>query len=132
MDVILQRFPVAVQDIFKQLDDKSLANCREVSKICRNFLDNDSLLWRRRIQKYAKNQVEFETDWKTITRKVSVEILRDLALALEQFFTLAEITLAEDQYSPQQVAAGAGSISLFKYIFERICHIQNTCFVILF
>ena len=119
MDVILQRFPVAVQDIFKQLDDKSLANCREVSKICRNFLDNDSLLWRRRIQKYDKNQTEFQEAWKLVTTKVPIEKLREIALAVEKFYKLDLKEELENQHSPLHIGAAIGNISICEYIVER-------------
>ena len=85
MDEILIRFPVVGQEIFKQLDDKSLTKCREVSKVCCDFMDTDSLLWRRRIQKYSKNESEFHKDWKLVTRKVSVGNLKQLAFAVEKF-----------------------------------------------
>ena len=119
MDVILQRFPVAVQDIFKQLDGKSLANCREVSKICRNFLDNDSLLWRRRIQKYDKNQTEFQEAWKLVTTKVPIEKLREIALAVEKFYKLDLKEELENQHSPLHIGAAIGNISICEYIVER-------------
>ena len=77
MDQILIRFPVVGQYIFKQLDDKSLGNCRGVNKIWGNFLDHDSLLWRRRIQKYDKNQTEFQDAWNLITTKVPIVKLRE-------------------------------------------------------
>ena len=119
MDVILQRFPVSLQDIFKQLNDKSLANCREVSKIFRNFLDNDSLLWRRRIQKYDKNQTEFQEAWKLVTTKVPIEKLREIALAVEKFYKLDLKEELENQHSPLHIGAAIGNISICEYIVER-------------
>ena len=86
MDKVLRRFPDVAQDIFKQLDDKSLVNCMEVNKIWHNFLDNDSLFWRRRIQKYNKNQTEFKEPWKLVTTQVPTGILKELALATEIFY----------------------------------------------
>lgn len=44
MDEVLIRFPDAAKDIFKQVDDKNLAKCREVNKIWCNFVDNGKLL----------------------------------------------------------------------------------------
>ena len=86
MDEILLIFPVLAQDIFKHLDDKNLVKCRKVNKNWKTFLDNDSLLWRRKIQKYVLDEVEFSKDWELVTRKVPVKILKPLALAVEEFF----------------------------------------------
>ena len=78
MEEILVRFPLLGQKIFKQLDDKNLVKIRQVSKILCIFLDNNSLLWRRRIQNFAKNQAEFTKDWKLVTENVSTEFLNKL------------------------------------------------------
>ena len=87
MDEVLLKFSVVGQKIFKQLDDKSLARSREINKIVLSFLDNGSMLWRRRINKYAKNQIEFYKDWKLVTKKVSLQVMKELALATEEFYT---------------------------------------------
>ena len=87
MDEVLIRFPVIGQKIFKGLDNKNLAKCRNVSKFWQHFLDNDSLLWKRRIEKYAQNQVKFNENWKLVTSKVPLKILKKLAIATENFFT---------------------------------------------
>ena len=116
MDQILIKFPVVGQYIFKQLDDKSLANCREVNKIWGNFLDHDSLLWKRRIQKYDKNQTEFQEAWKLVTTKVPIGKLRELALTVEKFYNKI---VCSKQHSPLHIGADVGNISICKYIVER-------------
>ena len=118
MDEILIRFPVVGQIILKQLDDKNLVKCRKVSRIWRSFLDNDSLLWRRRIKKYTKNQIEFYEIWNLVTKKVSVHILKDLAMAVEEFFTLYPTRL-ENQYSPLHIVAERGNFLLCKYVIGK-------------
>ena len=88
MDDILIRYPAIGQMIFKELDYKSLVQSKEISRIWYSFLDNDSLLWRRKIQSCTKNQFEFYEIWNIVTRKVSVHILKDFAMTVEDFFTL--------------------------------------------
>ena len=114
MDEILIRFPVVGQTIFKQLDDKNLAKSREVSKVGHDFLDNDSLLWRRRIQKYFKNQTEFSKDWKLVTNKTPIDILKKLAITVENFFSFNAAEELECQHSPLNIVAKQGMISLCK------------------
>ena len=118
MDEILIRFPIRGEDIFKQLDDKTLANCKNVSKVWYNFLDNGSLLWKRRIWKFTQNQVEFNNHWKLVTNKAPIDMLRNLATAVEEYFTLYPKEL-DDQFSPLRIAGSMGIISLCDHIIER-------------
>ena len=66
MDEILGRFPHLGHKVFKQLDDQSLSKCRIINKFWQKFLENekgkvknDSVLLKRKIQKFIKNQVVF-------------------------------------------------------------------------
>ena len=86
MDGIIIRFPIVGQNIFKKLDNKSLANCKLVSKIWQQFLRNDILIYKRKIQKYTTKQIEFRYEWKLVTKKVSSDALKKLATAVEKFF----------------------------------------------
>ena len=117
MDELLRRFPDVAQNIFKQLDDKSLANCRKVNKFWSNFIDTSSLLWRRRIQKYSKNQTEFQDDWKLVTTKVSFEKVKELAQTVEEFYKF--VREKGKQHSPLHIGAAMGNISIFEYIAQR-------------
>ena len=86
MDQILIRFPVVCRDIFKHLDEESLVKCKRVEKNWHKFLENNSLLWRRRIQKYSKYLARFSKQWKMVTNKVSINNLKKIAFAVEKFF----------------------------------------------
>ena len=116
MERILIRFPVVSQTMFEHLDDKNLAKCREVSKFWRSFLDKNSLLWQRKIQRLTVNRNEFKHFWKLVTEKVSIDTLKKLAIVVEEFFTLNPY---EKQVSPHHVLAKQGTVSLFKIFFER-------------
>ena len=41
LDEMMLRFPHIVQDVLEELDNKSLTNCRNVSRICCDFIDNE-------------------------------------------------------------------------------------------
>ena len=120
MEEILIRFPVIGQKIFKQLDNNNFVKCREVGKIWYNFLDNDRLLWKRKIQNYAKNQVEFDKYWKFVTKNASVDILKKLAIASEEFSKAYPEELEKGKVSPLDVVASQGSIVLYKGIAEKM------------
>ena len=49
MDIedLIERFPHIVENIFENLDNKSLANCRGISKSWQEFIDNRNLPWKR-------------------------------------------------------------------------------------
>ena len=124
MEIVLIRFPRLGQQIFKELDDKSIEKCRGVNQFQKNFLDNDSLLWKRKIKKYIKHFAEFKKDWELVTKKVTTDFLKNLSNAVERIFTndewYNEWPEEGDQYSPLQIAAENGVLSLYESISKRI------------
>ena len=59
IDTILSRFPAIAEDIFKELDSKSMVKCRKVSVPWQNFIDNQKFIWLRRMQMYSENMEQF-------------------------------------------------------------------------
>jgi hypothetical protein len=58
-----------------------------------------------------------------VTAKVPTEILRELALAVEKFYNSEQnhkSLFFDNECSPLQIGAAVGSISIYKYILERI------------
>ena len=47
MEDFIFRFPHIAEKIFEQLDNKSLTNCREVTKSWQNFINEINLIWIR-------------------------------------------------------------------------------------
>ena len=47
MDCLIARFPHIAEQIFCQLDNKSLTKCREVTKSWQKFIDDKNLPWIR-------------------------------------------------------------------------------------
>ena len=47
MEDFIFRFPHIAEKIFEQLDNKSLTNCREVTKSWQNFIDEINIIWIR-------------------------------------------------------------------------------------
>ena len=115
---ILLRFPVIGQEIFKQLNNQDLTKCKEVCHSWGYFLNNETLVWLRMLQKYNKNHVEFQDDWKKVTTKVPCEILKRLAIATEQFYTFCSKRL-QFQHSPMHIVSERGILSLCKFIAEK-------------
>ena len=47
MEELIARFPQIAEQIFEQLDNKSLTNCREVAKSWQEFVDDRNMSWVR-------------------------------------------------------------------------------------
>ena len=118
MEEILARFPIVGQKIFKELDDKSLAKSRETSKVCCQFLDNNSLLWKRRILRFTKNQFKIHETWKMVTNCVPIEFLRKLTIAGEKYYKMYPWEL-DYHNSPLHIAAYFGMFECCRYIMKR-------------
>ena len=123
MDNIILRFPAVAQKIFKKLNNDSLMNCLEINKIWNDFFHKDSIIWKRLIQTYIKDQTIFQKEWNLVTKKIKIETLKKFALAMEEFYNtsdIANIDIYENQLSPHHIVAESGNICLFEFICERI------------
>ena len=45
MEVFMSRFPHITEQVFDQLDGKSLKNCREISKVWQARIDERNISW---------------------------------------------------------------------------------------
>ena len=73
MEEVFQRFPHLSEDIFKFMDNETLANCEEVSKVWHSYLDFYNFLQNRRVKiiqetigKFHQLHEEFHTSFDTI------------------------------------------------------------------
>ena len=69
MDELLSRFPDLAEDMFENLDDESLLNCKEACRSMSSFLDNNTKFWKRIIRKYLQcNQesADFKGSWEIL------------------------------------------------------------------
>ena len=89
MDELLSRFPDLAEDMFENLDDESLINCKEACRLMSSFLDNNTKFWKRIIKKYLQNQetADFKGSWEILmdTKKTRPEILKELGQAVQLF-----------------------------------------------
>ena len=118
MEKILIRFPTVGLEIFKQLDNQNLTNCKKVSRSWNYLLSQNKLMWIRMIKKYQENHLEFKDDWKTVMARVPLETVKQLGIAVEKFYTL-DLTNLKFQHSPLHVLADQGLHSHFEFLFVR-------------
>ena len=94
MDEVIQRFPMVAKEILDKLDNRTLTNCKRVSKHWCHFIDNQKTPWIRRIQIYIKRNINHHLeDWKKVIFRAPVQVLKELALATEKIFTLRDTQL---------------------------------------
>ena len=93
MDELLSRFPDLAEDMFENLDDESLLNCKEACRSMSSFLDDNTKFWKRIIRKYLHfNEkwswvVDFKGSWEMLmdTKQTGPEMLKELGQAVQQF-----------------------------------------------
>ena len=117
---VLDRFPRLGEKIFNQLDNQNLTKCKEIDNSLNEFLKENKVLWMRMIKKYNVNHMEFKDDWKSVMEKVPAENVKELAIAVEQFYTLRpHQNRLDHQHSPHHIAAERGSLYLCNFIAQK-------------
>ena len=86
MEYLSKRFPLATQTVLNNLDDQSLTQIKEASREIEGFLNNERFYWIRIIRKHIKNFKGFEESWNEAIRKMPVDFIKQLAIAVQKFF----------------------------------------------
>ena len=100
------------------IDDQSLSNCQEASRVISQFVIKERFFWIRVIQKNYENLSEFKRYWTLIIHQTSAGILKQFAIALNQFFKKRQCLYA-DQWSPFHIVADSGLISLCAHVYGK-------------
>ena len=117
----LLRFPTIGEEIFDQLDNENLVNCKGISRVWRSIVDESKIVWRRKIQRFNENHVEFHQHWKSVLKNIPRDKIKELALAVEQFYTMVRaIRRLDFNHSPLHITAERGLFSLHKFLTEKI------------
>ena len=118
MEYLSITIPSIATKIFNFLDDQSLVKSRGINKNVKNFLDNERFFFLRIINNYKGNLVEFEESWRKIVPKSSLGFVKELALITQRFF-LRRSKRLEEQWHPLHIAAESGNLQLCRKIFEK-------------
>ena len=127
MEAIFDRFPTLSDDIFENLDEKSLTKCVEVNRKWQRTIANQKVYLRKKIQIWSKNSEQFRKEWNMALLKTPLELLRRLSeyLVEHEYFECdyRSISIEEDsksceclELSPIHFAALHGNIELLKHI----------------
>ena len=118
MEDLCQIFPLVSQIVLNNLDDQSLANCKIANRQLKEFLEDEKLLSIRIIKKYGKNLEYFSDSWKNIIHNTPREIVKELAIAIQEFFKVCQ-SRYEEQWSPLHIAAERGLLVLGQHITRK-------------
>ena len=91
METICKRFPHLAERIFDQVDDQSLNNCKEISGEVLEYLENERFFWIRIIKKYRGKLKDFPELWKPVIDKTPTEIVKEIGIAVSQFFQVRHL-----------------------------------------
>ena len=83
LDDMILRFPTVVDAIFKELDNQSVAKCRNVSGLWCEFIDNQKLPWIRKIQKFKRKSDKFNQQWKEAFKNAPINIVKEVSVAVQ-------------------------------------------------
>ena len=114
MEEIFMRFPRVSQRILNNLDNQSLIRSKEVSRVIAEYVENEKFYWIRIIKKYAGNFEGFEESWKEVIRRTPLDIVKQLALTVEEFFK----SYTDKKVAPLHIVAEKGTFQLFQYIIS--------------
>ena len=106
LDEMMLRFPHIVKDVFKELDKKSLTNCRNVSRACCDFIDYEKFYWVRTIQNYVSMK-NFLQQWQKVLRNTPIENIKKIFVIVKQFVEY-DLNRMKKHCSPFYIAAAQG------------------------
>ena len=130
----LSRFPGLGEDIFKELNDKSLVNCKRVCRTWDSFLVDQKFILVRKIRKATGLSSEFRKLWKlfpTSEKFTSEDMQTALLKFFENFQMLNTPVFYCKSFEPNpltilHVAAGMGNLTIWNSLTENLSY-WNPC-----
>ena len=87
MEDSVSRCPLIGQKIFNKLDNQDLTKVKILTKCLNHHLEKDKSFWKRVLQKCKWSHETFKDAWKLVTKKVRNEEMKELAIAVENFYS---------------------------------------------
>ena len=117
MDMLCKRFPLVKQKVLNNLDDQSLTKSREASRDIAESLEDERFYWIRIIKKYVGNFKRHEESWKEVIYKTPINIIKELAIAVQLFFKA--YWHENMKMAPLHIGVENGSLQLCQYIISN-------------
>ena len=98
------RFPAISKEILNRLDDQSLTKFKEASRQLFPIIDKERTFWIRSLKNYNENFERFLDSWKKVINKTPTEIIKDLAISMNQFHKLHRDQFYNyDSFGPERI-----------------------------
>ena len=116
MEEIFFRFSHLGEQIFKQLDNESLATCTKVDRLWHGYLEQQKFLHVRAIIETVKKFHIMGNSWQRILEKSSTQIVIDLRKAAKLFYRIDPNLAFNNGMTPLHLAATSRNFDLFQSI----------------
>ena len=110
MEEVFSRFSHLSENVFQLLDNESLATCTKVSKVWKNYLNNQKLVQIRAIKAIVGQYHKVGKAWEEIFITASTETMKDLANAVTLFYKKDPNLTYYEGLTPLHIAAGTGQL----------------------
>ena len=78
-------------------------------------VENQRFFWTRIIKKFSKNFKEFEASWKEVMNKIPINFLKDLAIAVKEYFMF----YFQQNIAPLRVVVEKGNFELCQFVLKK-------------
>ena len=124
METIFEKIPDLGDKIIRELDNPSLVKCKEVKRSWYNFINQEKILWFRKIQNYVGDKNKFSKAWKKLLTKAPSDFVMQVAIACQQ--ARATFQIFNIQISPIHMAAAVGNLDLYQLIMLKLAGMNQT------
>ena len=118
LEEMMLRFPHIVRDIFKKVDNKSLTNFRNVSRVYCDFIDYEFFHSVRKIQG-RERMTEFQQQWDKVLKNIPTQVRKEIFGTFEKKFQY-DWYRKKLLWSPLYIAVETCQHELCKFMIERI------------
>lgn len=124
---LMCRYPTLNEMIVDKLNNQDLAELKQASQEISTVLNNSKAIWIRLIKSHIGN-IKYNA-WQLVVEKTPTPIVRDLAVAVREFFNIYPEKFIQQhiglQFSPLHIAAAQCNLQLCKHIMRRLTKTDN-------
>ena len=100
MENVCLRFPMLGKNILNLVEDETLVNFKEASRINNFFLENERFYWIRIINHYNCLFGQLQGIWREVVSRTPTELIKELAVAVFLFPIIMKIRYQNQTLSP--------------------------------
>ena len=124
MEEVCQRFTLIAQKILNHVDNETLINFKEAGRNNAAFCGKERYYWIRIIQRYNCFTEEHQDDWKKVVSKTPLETIKELAVAVHQYFPPLTRNAEGLKLHPLDIGVTCGSLNLCNHAIQTTGIVQ--------